>query len=290
MTLPELSGKELLLWRKKLLSNGGRAVDLDWLLDIGGGLRWSDLQKIHIDPSKTLRLDQSLEYLANLWETHLDNQIPLQHLVGRCPWRDFEIEVTPAALIPRQETEILMDLALEKYDKHFQGLWADLGTGSGVLAIALARSFPRSIGHGVDVSKDALSLAARNLQLLVPKSKVSLHLGSWWKPLEPIWGSIELVLANPPYIPSSVMKDLEPIVRDNEPYLALCGGLDGLNACKEIVNGSFDAIAKNGWLILEHHHDQSDVVLELMHKVGLKDVQYETDLQGVRRFALGRHP
>ena len=72
--------------------------------------------------------------------------------------------------------------------------------------------------------------------------------------------------------------------------MALCGGLDGLNACRQILNGAFKAIAKNGWLILEHHHDQSDVVLKLMDEVGLKDVDYQPDLQGVIRFALGRRP
>ena len=125
---------------------------------------------------------------------------------------------------------------------------------------------------------------------LAPRSEVNLHLGSWWEPLKPWWGSIELVLANPPYIPSGVLDSLPPIVRDNEPRLALCGGLDGLNACKEILNGAFQAIAKDGWLILEHHHDQSDLILKLMHEVGLKDVDYALDLQGIRRFAVGRHP
>ena len=290
MTLLKLLGEELLLWRKKLLSKGGSAAELDWLLDIGGGLRWCDLQQIYVDPKKSVILQESLENLECLWINHLDDHIPLQHLIGRCPWRDFELEVSSEALIPRQETEILMDLALEKFEEQFEGCWVDLGTGSGVLAIALARAFPLSVGHAVDISKQALSLAKRNLDELVPDSEVNFHLGSWWEPLKPWWGSIELVLANPPYIPTNVLAGLDPIVRDHEPHVALCGGLDGLNASREILNGAFNALAKNGWLFLEHHHDQSDVVLELMDAVGLKDVGYESDLSGVRRFALGRHP
>ena len=119
----EFSGEEILFWRKKLLSNGGRAVDLDWLLDLGGGLQWGELQKLLIDQSQSLTLDQSLDYLASLWQEHIDKQIPLQHLLGRCPWRDFELEVSSAALIPRQETEILMELALTRFDKNFLGFY-----------------------------------------------------------------------------------------------------------------------------------------------------------------------
>ena len=289
MRITEFSGEEILFWRKNLLAKGGRAVDLDWLLDIGGGVRWSSLQKMYLDPKCSLKLNKSLEFLEVLWKRHLEKQIPLQHLVGVCPWRDFELEISPSALIPRQETELLVDLALQKFDNEFLGLWADLGTGSGALAVALGRSLPRSIGHAVDCSNDALALAQRNLRRLAPSAKVNLHLGNWWEPLKPWWGSISLVVANPPYIPSVLVDDLEPIIRENEPYIALSGGPDGLNACRKIVDGASKAMSNEGWLFLEHHHDQSEAVLALMKESNLKDVSFETDLQGVRRFALGRN-
>ncbi|WP_320668239.1 HemK/PrmC family methyltransferase [Prochlorococcus sp. MIT 1307] len=289
MALLDISGAELLLWRRKLLSKGGRKVDIDWLLDIGGGVRWSQLQQIHLDPKRSLKLEEPLEYLEKLWCSHLEDQIPLQYLVGKCPWRDFELEISPAALIPRQETELLVDLALSKFDSDFLGLWADLGTGSGAIAVALGRSLPRSIGHAVDFSQDALSLAQRNLQQLSPIAQVSLHCGNWWEPLKPWWGSFGFALANPPYIPASLIDGLDPIIIRNEPYIALSGGADGLDAIREIVSGAFNAIRNEGWLFLEHHHDQSDDVLELMSQSGFQDVDFETDLQGIRRFALGRH-
>ena len=289
MALLDFSGEEVLIWRRKLLEQGGRDSDLDWLLDIGGGLRWNKLQQIRLDPSRNFKLEQSLDYLASIWKEHLDNQIPLQHLLGRCPWRDFELEVSSAALIPRQETELLVDLALQRFENDFAGFWADLGTGSGALAVALARAFPDAAGHAVDSSNQALSLASRNLKRLAPNANVCMHLGSWWEPLKPWWGRIGLVLANPPYIPSAVLKQLDPIVRENEPHLALCGGPDGLKACREIVSGAAMAISPGGWLILEHHHDQSDELLEHMNKSGLVDVDFETDLDGTKRFALGRN-
>ncbi len=285
----EIFGSELLLWRKKLLLKGGRQEDLDWLLDIGGGLRWAKLQQIYLDPSRSFMLEQPLGYLETLWYRHLEETIPLQYLVGRCPWRDFELKVSPDALIPRQETEILMDLALDRVEPGFKGLWADLGTGSGAIAIALAKSFPDSKGLAVDCSEGALALAKSNLKLLAPTANVGFYLGSWWEPLSPWWGKISLVLANPPYIPKAIFDDLDPIVRKNEPRLALFGGEDGLNAVREVVIGSSKAICKGGWLMIEHHHDQSQYVLELMRKEGLNDVGFETDLQGIRRFALGRN-
>ena len=117
MTSLEFSGEELLLWRRKLLLRGGRTIDLDWLLDISGGLRWSTLQAIHLDKSRSVKLEKSLEYLEDLWRIHLDRQVPLQHLVGCCPWRDFELEVSSAALIPRQETELLIDPIKKIFNK-----------------------------------------------------------------------------------------------------------------------------------------------------------------------------
>ncbi len=290
MISQELHAEEFLDWRKKQLLKGGRAVDFDWLIEIAGGLNWSDLQLLLIDRSRCLKLDQSLEELGSLWQRHLDDRMPLQYIVGRCPWRDFELEVTPAALIPRQETEILIEVALEKFDPGFSEVWADLGTGSGALAVALARSFPAAIGHAVDCSEDALALARRNLELLAPETKVSFHQGSWWSPLKPWWGSFSLVIANPPYIPSSVMEELEPIVREQEPFSALWGGDDGLMASRAIIDQAMQGLAKDGWLLLEHHHDQSDSVLELMIRSGLKEVDFQTDLQGIKRFAFGRHP
>ncbi len=284
------SGQELLNWRRKLLGEGGRAVDLDWLLDLQGGLSWSSMQKLYFDPYRSCELQESLDQLAIIWRIHLKDQIPLQYLIGRCPWRDFELEVSPGVLIPRQETELLVDFALERF-KHINfGCWADLGTGSGALAVALARSLPKWEGHAVDLSKKALSLAERNLVRLAPKVEVELHLGNWWEPLKPWWGNLSLVLANPPYIPNACINELEPVVRDHEPHLALDGGPDGLFAVREIVSGALGSLSSGGWLMLEHQHDQSDEVIDLMNNAGLENVYFGNDLQGIKRFAMGQHP
>ena len=132
--------------------------------------------------------------------------------------------------------------------------------------------------------------AAINLQKLAGTSKVQVHLGSWWEPLKPLWGQLDLVVANPPYIPEALINRLDPLVRDHEPYIALSGGEDGLMACREVVIGAEMALNSGGWLILEHHHDQSDYLLDLMRSHGLKGVDFENDLQRIKRFAIAYKP
>ena len=219
---------------------------------------------------------------------HLDQDIPLQHLVGRCPWRDLELAVSAAALIPRQETEVLVDLALETIAGMSIERWADLGTGSGAIAVALSRAMSATPGHAVDHSPDALALARTNLEALAPKGKWHLHQGRWWEPLEPWWGHIDLVVCNPPYIPSDLILNLDPVVRDHEPHLALAGGIDGLQAIREVVAGACRALAAGGWILIEHHHDQSAPVLNLLEQAGLSSIRAARDLEGVNRFALAR--
>ena len=285
-----LAGTDLLTWRRQQLARGGSAADLDWLIDLAGGVPWTILQRLLLDPSRTVAMVQSLDVLAELWERHLQENVPLQHLVGLCPWRDLLLETSPAALIPRQETELLVDLALSQFKTAPPARWADLGTGSGAIAVSLARTWPTASGHGVDLSPDALRLAERNLQRCAPNHNCSLHLGSWWTPLRRWWGSLDLVISNPPYIPSAVVHGLEAVVRDHEPHLALSGGEDGLDAIRAVVNGASTGLAPGGWLLLEHHHDQSGLVLQLMRDAGLVEVSAAADLEGTLRFALARQP
>ena len=290
------SSQDLFAWRRVQLAQGGRAVDFDWLLMMRGDLSWASLQKLRILPESSVHLAAPLDELEALWHRHVIEHVPLQHLVGRCPWRDVELQVSPAALIPRQETELLIDLALdclklsESDALPETGVWADLGTGSGAIAVALARSLPRWEGHAVDLSAEALDLARVNLGSFAPSPCWTLHSGSWWEPLRHLWGRLNLVLSNPPYIPRDQLAGLEPVVRDHEPHLALSGGDDGLDCCRAIIGEASRALAPGGWLLLEHHHDQSNAVMVLLRDAGLDAVQSRSDLQGVMRFAMARRP
>ena len=283
-----IAGETFLEWRKKMILKGGKKVDFDWLLDIGAGVSWSKLQNIILNPEQCFSLEIPTEEIEVIWESHLQDQTPLQYLISKCPWRDFELEVSAEALIPRQETEFLIDFALKKVINFNFGRWADLGTGSGPLAIALAQALPNWKGHAVDISKDALGLARRNLKSLAPNANVKFSLGDWWQPLQKWWGSFDLVLSNPPYIPSDLIGELEPVVKNHEPRIALDGGQDGMIASKKIIIGASHGLAKGGWLILEHHYDQSDKIIKFMKDIGMEEVSFEKDLNGIKRFAICR--
>lgn len=287
-----LAAAELLSWRRSLLARGGGRAELDWLLEFAAGLSWRQLQELPLHPERSLVLAQPLDSLELLWRRHRDGAEPLQYLVGRCPWRDLDLAVAPGVLIPRQETELLVDLALGMLPDvpSSELLWADLGTGSGCLAVALARALPDAQGFAVDVSEAALVQAAANVgrsagDPTVSSGHLRLLRSDWWSALEPWWGRLRLVVSNPPYIPSALLPGLDPVVREHEPLLALDGGPDGLAAISAIVAGSPQALAPGGVLLLEHHHDQSAAVLALMAAAGLDQPRAHPDLEGVLRFA-----
>jgi release factor glutamine methyltransferase len=288
-----VAGSALLDWRRAMLALGGSADALDWLLDLQGGVGWQNLQRLRLSPERSVTLKQSLGNLEKLWREHLESQRPLQYLVGLCPWRDLELHVGPGVLIPRQETEVLIDLALEicpPTQSSGPVEWADLGTGSGCLALAMAWIYPKGMGYAVDCSETALQQAAVNLSAPLERGKVELRCGSWWEPLQDRWGRLQLVVSNPPYIPTQIWRELEPVVREHEPELALNGGHDGLDAIRIIAKGAAEALAPGGSLLLEHHHDQSAAVLALLKQAGLEAVEAHRDLEGVARFASARRP
>lgn len=325
-----LSAADLLAWRRSMLAlagcDGGSAAGLDWLLDLAGGIGWPALQALWLHPERPVQLRCSLQELESLWRRHCRDAEPLQYLVGRCPWWDLELSVAPGVLIPRQETEQLLELALHLAPVPPTATslcWADLGTGSGCLAVGLARALPHSFGLAVDASQEALRQAAANLQTLLPPGSriegplstaslttaetdavpcaqrpaiapiepgVLLRQGSWWQAIAPWWGQLQLVVSNPPYIPTAVLAGLEPVVRDHEPALALDGGADGLTAIRCLAAGAGVALAPGGVLVLEHHHDQSEAVLLLLAAAGLEDCRAHRDLEGVLRFASARRP
>lgn len=285
-----LSGAELIQWRRRLLAGGGNAADLDWLLDLSAGVDRQRLRALSLDPNQSLQLRRPLGELEDLWSRHVMFHEPLQYLVGVCPWRDLELAVAPGVLIPRPETELLVELAMACFQSAAPALWTDLGTGSGCLAVALARHWPEAEGIAVDLSSAALVQAEANLKAHGLSHRVSLLEGDWWSPLTAQAGQIDLVVANPPYIPSSIWGALEPLVREHEPALALDGGADGLAAIRTIAAGAARHLAPGGWLLLEHHHDQSPVVLALLRQAGLMPIGAHRDLEGKLRFAVARAP
>ncbi|MXW39966.1 MAG: peptide chain release factor N(5)-glutamine methyltransferase [Synechococcus sp. SB0668_bin_15] len=269
-------------WRRERLAEGGTPTSLAWLLDVGAGLEPRAYHSLTLHPQATVQLSRDLDELTRLWHRHL-KQEPLQYLLGRCPWRDFMLTVAPGVLIPRPETELLADVAISLMDKApaGPGLWADLGTGSGCLALALAKAFPKCHGMAVDQDSAALKVAARNLESVA--GQVRLLAGNWWQPLRPWWGRLTMVVSNPPYIPTPTLAQLDPVVRCHEPRPALDGGPDGLGCFRAVLAG-VSALAPGGWLVMEHGQGQAPALEPLFAAAGLRAIRRHQDLEGNDRF------
>lgn len=209
---------------------------------------------------------------------------PLAYLIG---WREFfslKLTVTPAVLVPRSETELLVELALERLPRTSGVCAVDLGTGSGAVAIALKATRPAARVAGVDLSQEALEVARGNAKRL--GLDVDFRYGSWF---EPIAGErYDLIVANPPYValgdPHLARGDLP-----KEPRLALVAGHDGLIALRAIARGAPQHLRQGGWLLLEHGHDQAESVRGLLAGLPFEDIVTWPDLAGIARVTGGRY-
>jgi len=220
---------------------------------------------------------------------------PLQYVVGRWGFRRLDLLVDPRALIPRPETEAVVDVALGELT--LQGLSAegatptvvDLGTGSGAIALALASEVPRAQVWGTDVSPAALALARANLagtgSRVAPR--VRLAAGSWFEALPPeLAGTVDLVVSNPPYIAATERLPAE--VADWEPSGALVAGPTGLEAMAEVVAGSPAWLARPGSLVVELAPHQAEAAIDLARRAGFDHIEIRPDLAGRPRALVGR--
>ena len=264
--------------------------ELDWLLQELAGL---DKLAIRLESFKDLpkiELKLPLSELAQLWERRLQERVPVQYLTGVAHWRNFSLKVTPAVLIPRPETELLIDLAVEavkSYGVNPKSHWVDLGTGSGAIAIGLASELTNTTIHAVDCSSAALAVAQINADNLGFGSRVNFYQGLWWEPLEFLKGRVSGMVSNPPYIPSSTVLTLQPEVLKHEPHLALDGGFDGLDCIRHLVETAPDYLESGGVWLVEMMAGQATAVADLLRSHGSYDrVQIFADLAGIDRFAL----
>lgn len=209
---------------------------------------------------------------------------PLAHLTGWQPFHGLLLRVTPATLIPRPDTETLVDWALERLGAlPAQPSVVDLGTGSGAIALALKAACPRARVTAVDVSADALAVARGNGQRL--GLAVDWRLGSWFEPLA--GQRFDLIASNPPYIAGD--DPHLPALR-HEPLTALTPGGDGLADLHGLIDAAPQHLALGGWLLLEHGWDQAEVVAQRLAARGFADVTLRRDLAGRARASGGRWP
>jgi len=209
---------------------------------------------------------------------------PIAYITG---WREFygiPLRVTPDVLIPRPETECLVDLALERVPAEEPVRVLELGTGSGAIALALARSRPAWRITATDVSQAAVDLARENARRCAVR--IEFLKADWFDGVEP--ERFDLIVSNPPYVETADAHLLGEV--RFEPRLALVGGVSGMECIEGIATPARDRLRSGGWLILEHGYDQGERCLALFHRLGYTEIDDVADLAGVARVCAGRWP
>jgi release factor glutamine methyltransferase len=260
----------------------------EWLLSALTDVDKLSLRLETLIARPAVQLDKPWPEILDLWQQHLEQRVPIQYLVGKTPWRDWELQVSPAVLIPRPETELIIDIVLENTSAASQnGHWLDLGTGSGAIAIGLAAALPQATIHAVDYSDAALAIAHQNITNAGLIDRIQLYQGSWWQPLSHLSGQVMGMVSNPPYIPTALVTGLQPEVALHEPHLALDGGEDGLVAIRELVNTAPDFLVADGLWLVEMMAGQGMAVVELLEQQGqYRDIQIINDWAGFDRFVV----
>lgn len=214
---------------------------------------------------------------------------PVAYLTG---WREFwglRLAVDPSVLIPRPETETLVEMALARLSSDRVPSVLDLGTGSGAIALAVAHERPLARVVASDRSQAALEVARANAQRL-GIANIAFVSGDWYDALPPRTATrFDLIASNPPYVAAGDVHLREGDLRF-EPIGALAAGADGLDALRVIVAGAPARLAMGGWLVVEHGYDQSDPVQRLFAEAGLADIASARDLAGIPRVVAGRRP
>jgi release factor glutamine methyltransferase len=214
------------------------------------------------------------------------SRVPLQHLLGTAPFRSLELAVGPGVFIPRPETEQLVEWGLSVAGP--APLAVDLCSGSGAIALSVARELSSSTVYAVEQAPRALVWLRRNVAAVEPRVVVVEADATAPSTLSTLDGSVDLVLCNPPYVPSSAR--LEPEVAEHDPAGAVFGGPDGLDLIPGIAARSLRLLRPGGWLGIEHDDTQGSSVPAILRAAGFEAVEDRLDLAGRPRFAVARRP
>lgn len=227
-------------------------------------------------------LPGTLTYYQEL-VTERKQRIPLQHLTGEQEFYGYPFYVNEHVLIPRQDTEVLVEEAL-KYKKPGMRV-LDMCTGSGCILLSILKNLDHGTGDGIDISEQALEVARRNAKRLGLEAEATFVLSDLF---EKVQGPYDMIVSNPPYIETEEIEHLMPEVRDHEPRLALDGMADGLYYYRSIVSKCRDYLKEDGALLFEIGADQGAAVSELLKEAGFESVQVIKDLAGLDRVVAGR--
>lgn len=266
------------------------SAEAEWLLaEVLGCSR----PALWLDASLGLTSEQAAQFQR--WLERRSARVPLQHLTGRAVFLEWELWVTAAVLIPRPETEGLalraseLLPAAEASDARRVLRILDFATGSGCLALALAARHPQAEVHALDISGAALEVARENARRLGLAGRISFHLGDGFAALpRTLAPGFDLIVANPPYIPTGDLAALEPEVRDHDPRLALDGGPDGLAFYRRLAVEALPWLRPGGWLAMEFGDGQAEALRALMAGDAWEQVRIERDLSERERLLFAR--
>jgi release factor glutamine methyltransferase len=250
-----------------------------------GAVLGIDELALYLEPQRSVDAEATARFHA-IVERRATHE-PVQHLLGYEEFRGLRIGVTPDVLIPRPETEGLVERALELLADRAGAIVADIGTGSGAIACALASARPDLEVLAVDRSLGALSVASENVRGLGLAARVRLVAGDLFGPLGSLGGSLDMIVANPPYLPSGIIPTLPVEVERFEPHLALDGGPDGLRVLRRLVAQAPRFLRPGTWLLMEIGEEQAGPLASLMAAEGFSRIGARRDLRGVERYIEG---
>jgi release factor glutamine methyltransferase len=276
--VPQKAGEALQAARARLAATSKHPRrDADLLL---AHLLGCDQTALLTHPERTLSVEES-EQFERLVERRLAAE-PMQYLTGEQEFFGLRFEVSPAVLIPRPETEHLVEAVLERFEREQAVRIVDVGTGSGAIAVALAHAMPHSRVTAVDLSPAALEVAGRNAERHGVTHRLTLLTSDLLAAVQS--EGFDAVVANPPYVAAGEV--LEPQVANYEPHSALYAGPTGLEVYERLIPQAARVLKTGGWLMLEIGYGQSGALRNLMH--GWAGVTLVNDLQGIPRVALGQ--
>jgi release factor glutamine methyltransferase len=247
------------------------AIDARLLLEAAAGVSRTD---IVADPYRPL--DARAAELLETYVARRSAREPVSRILGRRGFWKIMLNVSPDVLTPRPDTETIVDGVLSAFDEGRRFSVLDLGVGSGAILLAILAERPLAKGLGVDISEEALAVARENAANLGLADRMALLRGDWTEGLAS--GSFDLVVSNPPYIPSAEIEGLDPEVRDHEPRLALDGGADGLEAYRRLAPEILRVLRPDGVFAVEIGWTQAAEVETIFRAAGAQDVRTRKDL------------